>query len=244
MATGAETSQQSYLVEGNIGAGKSTFLMILKQYLNLQIVPEPCDQWQAVAGKYNVLEQFYKDPQRWAYTFQTYAFITRVMQKAHYEQKNGFGVQIVERSVFSDRYCFAQNSHELGFMDTMEWELYKEWFNWVLNHYIIPPQGIIYLRTNPEVCYERLKKRNRQEEETVSRDYLKSLHDKHEAWLITKTNIAPALEKIPVLVLEADDEFERNEKMQVQHMEQIIAFIAETAAPLHQKSSQISLTLL
>lgn len=244
MATGAEYPQQSsYIVEGNIGAGKSTFLMILKQYLNLQVVPEPCDKWQTVAGKFNLLDQFYRDPKRWAYTFQTYAFITRVMQKSQYAQKNDFGVQIVERSVFSDRYCFAQNSHELGFMDELEWELYKEWFNWVLNNYITPPQGFIYLRTNPEICYERLKKRNRHEEETVSRDYLESLHQKHESWLVKKENIASALVKVPVLVLEADDEFERNPNKQAQHIEQILAFIAETSIPSNKKSSQISLTL-
>lgn len=236
-------SSQSYIVEGNIGAGKSTFLMILKQYLNLQVVPEPCDKWQNIAGNFNLLDHFYRDPQRWAYTFQTYAFITRVMQKAHYEQKNGFGVQIVERSVFSDRYCFAQNSYELGYMNSMEWELYKEWFNWVLHNYIVPPHGFIYLRTNPEVCYERLKKRNRHEEETVSREYLQSLHDKHESWLVTKENIADALAKVPVLVLDADDEFERNPKKQAQHIEQILAFVAETATPSNLKSSEISISL-
>ncbi len=243
MAAGTPTVQQSYIVEGNIGAGKSTFLMILKQYLNLQVVPEPCDKWQTITGGHNLLDQFYRDPKRWGYTFQTYAFITRVMQKERAEQVNNFGVQIVERSVFSDRYCFAQNSHELGFMTAMEWELYKEWFEWVLHNYIKPPQGFIYLRTNPDICYERLKKRNRHEEETVSLEYLQSLHNKHEAWLVERQNIANALVNVPVLILEADDEFERSEKKQAQHIEQIIAFIAETSTPANQKQSHISLTL-
>jgi deoxyadenosine/deoxycytidine kinase len=243
MATGL-TAQQSYIVEGNIGAGKSTFLTVLKQYLNLQAVPEPCDRWQVITGGHNLLEHFYADPKRWAYTFQTYAFITRVMQQAHYAQENKYNIQIVERSVFSDRYCFAQNSFELGFMNDMEWELYKEWFGWVLDNYITMPSGFIYLRTNPDICYERLKKRNRHEEETVSYDYLQTLHTKHETWLINKEKIAPALATVPVLVLEADDEFERDTKKQAQYMEQIIAFIAQQAAHGNEKSAYSTLNLL
>jgi deoxyadenosine/deoxycytidine kinase len=45
------------------------------------MVPEPVDQWQNVNGQGgNMLQQFYDNPQRYAYTFQNYVFITRVMQ--------------------------------------------------------------------------------------------------------------------------------------------------------------------
>lgn len=48
------------------------------------MVPEPVDQWQNVGGKGgNMLDKFYSDPQRYAYTFQNYVFITRVMQVRH-----------------------------------------------------------------------------------------------------------------------------------------------------------------
>jgi deoxyadenosine/deoxycytidine kinase len=243
MTAAAVIPQQSYIIEGNIGAGKSTFLMVLKQYLNVQVIPEPCDKWQAVAGNFNLLEHFYQDPRRWAYTFQTYAFITRVMQKSFYENHNNFSIQIVERSVFSDRYCFAQNSYELGFMTDMEWQLYKEWFNWVLNNYIVSPHGFIYLQTTPNTCYERLKKRNRHEEESIALDYLESLHNKHETWLLKKENIASQLKNIPVLVLQVDDEFERSATKQAQLIEQIIGFISETSVAVNEKSSSISVTL-
>lgn len=50
-------------------------------HVPLQMVPEPVDQWQNVNGQGgNMLEQFYRDPERYAYTFQNYVFITRVMQ--------------------------------------------------------------------------------------------------------------------------------------------------------------------
>ncbi|MES1224467.1 MAG: deoxynucleoside kinase, partial [Bacteroidota bacterium] len=38
----------SIIVEGNIGAGKSTFLKMIDTYLDTQIVYEPHEQWQNV----------------------------------------------------------------------------------------------------------------------------------------------------------------------------------------------------
>ena len=46
-----------------------------------QAVPEPIDKWQNVDGKgANMLDEFYTNPKRFAYTFQNYVFVTRVMQ--------------------------------------------------------------------------------------------------------------------------------------------------------------------
>lgn len=42
----------------------------------------------------------------------------------------------------------------------------------------------MYLRTSPEVVYERMRKRARSEESCVSLKYLKELHSLHEKWLI------------------------------------------------------------
>lgn len=46
-----------------------------------QVVPEPVERWQNVDGKgANMLDAFYQNPERFAYTFQNYVFVTRVMQ--------------------------------------------------------------------------------------------------------------------------------------------------------------------
>lgn len=51
---------------------------------------------------------------------------------------------------------------------------------------------LVYLRTTPEVVYERMKARGRSEETSVSLDYLKQLHDLHEDWLIRGLRDRPA----------------------------------------------------
>jgi len=212
------------IIEGNIGAGKSTFLKILQNRLACQIVYEPHEQWQDIEGTGNLLDNFYKDSTRWAYTFQSYAFITRTLKQKEYALKNPYSTQILERSVFSDRHCFAKNLFESGSMSKLEWSLYLEWFNWFLDDHVKKPDGFIYLKTSPETCYKRLLKRNRKEEEAVPLEYLQKLHNKHEAWLIKKENVEEYIKNVPVLVLECDKEFEADEKQQANHMEKINSF--------------------
>ena len=98
----------TFCVEGNISVGKSTFLKrIIGDYIELhdlvELVPEPIQKWQHVgADSYNILEAFYQDPQRYAYTFQNYVFITRMM--AERESAGGIRpIRRMERSIFSDR---------------------------------------------------------------------------------------------------------------------------------------------
>ncbi len=216
--------QKYFVVEGNIGSGKSTFLKVINTFLNAQVVYEPHTKWQNVAGE-NLLERFYADTGRWAYTFQTYAFITRILERERAALSNMHPFQILERSVFSDRYCFAQNCFELGLMTALEWKLYQEWFAWLVDQYMVKPSGFIYLQTDPKICYKRLLKRNRPEELSVTLEYLQQLHDKHEKWLIHKDGVVEYIRETPVLVIPCDAEFETDRDMQKAHMSKIIDFL-------------------
>ena len=67
-----------YIVEGNIGVGKSTFLNLIQQNLpEVKILTEPKDNWTNQIYGQSLLENFYKSPQRWAYTLETLAMICR-----------------------------------------------------------------------------------------------------------------------------------------------------------------------
>lgn len=226
MVANTTLKQKNFIVEGNIGAGKSTFLRMIGEYLNVQTVFEPHDKWQNV-GTENLLEKFYADTNRWAYSFQTYAFVTRIMAQEEHAKINKYPVQILERSVYSDRYCFAKNCFELGNMNALEWKLYQEWFAWLVENYTVKPHGFIYLRTAPEVCHERLLKRARHEEAAVPLEYLQKLHQKHEDWLVNKIGVASYIQDTPVLILDCNKEFESNRDEQERHIEQIVHFLHE-----------------
>ncbi|KAI8013449.1 Deoxycytidine kinase [Camellia lanceoleosa] len=179
----------TFCVEGNISVGKTTFLQrIANETLELQdlveIVPEPINKWQDVGpDHFNILDAFYAEPQRYAYTFQNYVFVTRVMQ----ERESSGGIKplrLMERSVFSDRMVFVRAVHEANWMNEMEISIYDSWFDPVVS--CLPgliPDGFIYLRATPDTCHKRMLLRKRAEEGGVSLEYLRDLHEKHESWL-------------------------------------------------------------
>ena len=68
-------------------------LKMLRQYFNIQVVYEPHEKWQDVKGE-NLLDQFYRDGNRWAYTFQTYAFITRILEQENLPKQIQLGFSL------------------------------------------------------------------------------------------------------------------------------------------------------
>ncbi|PAN10155.1 hypothetical protein PAHAL_2G074600 [Panicum hallii] len=180
----------TFCVEGNISVGKSTFLQkIANETVELrdlvEIVPEPVSKWQDVGpDHFNILGAFYAEPQRYAYTFQNYVFVTRLMQ----EKESCGGIKplrLVERSIFSDRMVFVRAVHEANWLNGMELSIYDSWFDPVLSS--LPgliPDGFIYLRATPDTCHKRMMLRSRSEEGSVTLQYLQDLHEKHECWLL------------------------------------------------------------
>ena len=82
-------------IEGNIGAGKSTFLKLFEEYLaqNLphsMVLPEPVQAWmdtQDSKGK-SILEHYYEDQKKYGFTFQMNAFISRVNEIEEMRKQN------------------------------------------------------------------------------------------------------------------------------------------------------------
>lgn len=62
----------NFLIEGNIGAGKSTFVDQLKQLglPGVNVIQEPVDVWMNYNG-HNFLQHFYEDQSKWTFAFQT-----------------------------------------------------------------------------------------------------------------------------------------------------------------------------
>ncbi|KXZ43089.1 hypothetical protein GPECTOR_102g42 [Gonium pectorale] len=195
-AVGMTCDQVTLSVEGNISTGKSTFLSILQRDLfkdeGFSFVAEPIEQWQNVGGSsVNLLELFYKDSARMAYTFQNFVFLTRVLQASNaalYERET-YGLttkaRLLERSVFSDRMVFVRAVHASRDLADHELAIYDAWFGPILSSLpTLVPNGIVYLRASPDTCMARLRKRARSEEGGIPLAYLQCLHNNHEDWLL------------------------------------------------------------
>ena len=189
-------------LEGNIGSGKSTFVSLISKILNDCIfVQEPVDEWLKTKDNQgvNILDKFYSDTKKWAFPFQMCTYITRVQKISKIPQNK---LAIIERSVYTDKNCFCKSLYESKQMDDIEWKLYNDWFGWLNNTFHTEPNGYIYLKTDPKICFKRIKKRSRNEETTISLDYLTNLHDKHEEWMNKQD--------IPVLTIDVSQDFEHN----------------------------------
>jgi deoxyadenosine/deoxycytidine kinase len=157
-------------LDGNIGAGKSTLLQKLgTAFPYIKVVPEPVDTWTRLKNMdgRNLLELFYEDKRRWAYTFQNAAILSRLkMLKEAVKEALPGQMIITERSVLTDRFVFAQMLKDKGEIDPLEWDLYEMWYNTFATE--LPMAGIIYITTGVTTSSDRIKKRGRGGEERLS----------------------------------------------------------------------------
>ncbi len=217
-----------YILEGNIGVGKSTFLDLLTQNCpEISIIQEPLDSWNNNTHGKSLLENFYNNPNRWAYTIETMAMITRANDHIE-QQSNANHKRIMERSIYSGHYCFALNGKSSGYFNDIEWEIYLKWVDFLLHKNCQPPHGFIYLQASPTTCIARVKKRNRVSEKDLTLFYLRQIHDRHEAFLGEKQNVHECLKDVPVLVLNCDQEFEQDKEVMRNHGLRVRNFLEKT----------------
>jgi deoxyadenosine/deoxycytidine kinase len=171
------------LLEGNIGAGKSTVGNTLKESGLFDFIEEPVEAWQTGFAA-NLLDMFYRDMKRWAFTFQITAFITRAKTWQEVLALTDHSRVVLERSIFTDRFVFATNSYRIGGMTDVEWQVYCGLWEFLVSNYCVEPDCILYYRTPAEVCLERMKVRGRHEETGVTVEYLKQLEALHDEWLL------------------------------------------------------------
>ena len=193
-------------IDGNIGTGKSTFTNLLKENIsNAEYLQEPVDVWLNIKDSkgVNILQKFYEDKSRWSYTFQNIAFITRmklILDKVLTSSKDFI---ISDRCMETDKQIFAKILRNDNLLNDIEWKLYNMWndiYEKYFSYHLV--RNIIYLRCDPQISMERIKKRNRGEENTITIEYLKKIHNAHEEWLMDKYD-----EKINVLVINCNDDF-------------------------------------
>ena len=170
------------LFEGNIAAGKSTVGRRLAESELFGFVEEPVGAWQQDFEE-NLLDLFYRDTNRWAFTFQLAAFTTRAKTWTEVLAIIDHRNVVLERSIYCDRYVFAKNCYQSGLMKKTEWQLYCKLWDWLESNWCAEPDKIVYLRTPAEVCLERIEARGRAEETTIPVEYLRDLEVLHDEWL-------------------------------------------------------------
>ena len=171
-------------IEGNIGSGKSTFVETLKKYYKnpkIYFLQEPVEEWNTIKDKdgISILENYYKDQKKYAFSFQMMAYISRLSSLKNAIDANKYDYIITERSLFTDKEVFCKMLYDDGFIEEIEYTIYLKWFN-----EFIPKCEIsyVYLYTDTIVSFNRIEKRNRKGED-IPIEYLEKCKQYHDNWL-------------------------------------------------------------
>jgi deoxyadenosine/deoxycytidine kinase len=175
-------------IEGNIGAGKTTILeklqRLFKNNRNILFLREPLHIWESIqdSNGESILAKFYANPTTYAFTFQVMAFITRVsmLRKAIKENPNCQMI-LCERSLEADRHVFAKMLYDDNMIEDINYKVYLQFYEEYKQDFEL--DGIVYIDSEADVCYNRIKKRSRTGEEGVPLEYLKNCQKYHDEWL-------------------------------------------------------------
>ncbi len=160
------------VIDGVVGAGKSTLAKKLSEKLNIPIYFELQNQTTL-----NLLEEFYKDKKRWSFTLQIH-FLNERFRMIKEIHNNGGG--ILDRSIFGDR-IFAQMLNEDGWMTDDEFQTYTTLLDNMLQH-AKNPDYLIYIDCDLETALQRIKVRGREMEQDVDLRYWNRLNEKYTQW--------------------------------------------------------------
>lgn len=171
-------------IEGNIGSGKSRFLNILKDTFkndsSVVFIDEPVSDWNTIQDENGVamIEKFYGNQPKYSFAFQMMAYISRLANMKTAIEQNPGCVFITERCLYTDRYVFAKMLYDQKSMEQVEYQIYLKWFDHFVDTYKVT--NIVYIKTSPEVCDYRIKKRSRTGEDSIPLEYLIDCDKYHE----------------------------------------------------------------
>lgn len=188
-------------LEGNIGAGKTTILTHLENQMRddptVAFLREPVDLWQtfrdATTGE-NILQKFYQDTDKYAFSFQIMACVTRLSQlKQLIRERPECTMIICERSLDADKHIFATMLSNHGNIESINMRIYDYFYNEFASEFLV--NGIVYIDADPAVCHHRIQNRGRMGEDPISLEYLTECNQYYLDWLV---NTSTPMISIPV----------------------------------------------
>jgi deoxyadenosine/deoxycytidine kinase len=211
-------------VEGNIGSGKSTILRILEEkYKNnskIIFLQEPVEEWNKITDKENktILSKFYENQEKYSFSFQMMAYISRLALIRETIQKNPGVMIITERCLETDRHVFEKMLYDSGKIEEIEHKIYLRWFDHFANE--IKVNKIIYLKTSPETSFYRVGKRNREGESSIPLDYLIECNKYHENMIEKISSYG-----MTILTLESDIDSSLNQNIITKWVDEVDSFL-------------------
>ena len=167
------------VVEGVIGAGKTSLARLLSERLKARLVLEEVEENP-------FLKDFYRDRARFAFQTQMHFLFSRYQQQRSLRQMELFRERMVADYLFQKDRIFASLN-----LSERELALYERLVGW-LELEVMKPDVVVYLQASPDVLMERISRRARPYEKEMEREYIRHLNEAYNHFFFHYTE-APLL---------------------------------------------------
>lgn len=174
------------VVEGSIGAGKTTLSTMLAEDFNAELVLERF-------ADNHFLEKFYKDPEHYAFPVEMTFLMDRYQQLKNLLTARDLFTDFVIGDYFIDK-CLLFSKNNLA---KDEFSLFKTVFDTIAG-FLPKPDLILYLYTAPDRLLKQIAKRNRSFEKDITAEYLSDIQEKYLTYF--KEN-----QQIPILLVDTEN---------------------------------------
>jgi deoxyadenosine/deoxycytidine kinase len=157
-------SNRYVAIEGVIGVGKTTLAKRLAKTLTASLVLE-------VVEENPFLARFYDDPDAFSFQTQIFFLLSRYRQQLELAQRDMFSESVVADYIFAKDQIFATIN-----LAEEELALYRTIVP-LLEARLVRPDLVVYLQATTDVLLERIKRRGRDFERDISREYLETLSE-------------------------------------------------------------------
>lgn len=155
------------VIEGNIGAGKTTLSTKIADQFNARLILERF-------ADNPFLPKFYSDPSKYSFPLELSFLASRYRQlKEELVPQDLFKSFTVADYYFMKSLVFAAST-----LEGDEYNLYRQIF-YIIYGSLPRPDIYVYLHLNPERLLANIEKRGRNYEASITRDYLASIQESY-----------------------------------------------------------------
>lgn len=174
------------VIEGCIGAGKTTLAEMLSADMNAELILERF-------ADNCFLPKFYKDPLHYAFPVEMTFLTDRYQQLKQLLSQRDMFTDLVISDYFIDKcIIFSKNN-----LQADEYNLYTKVYD-IISTYLPKPDLLIYLYNNSDRLLRNIAKRGRSFEQDITAEYLDNIQDSYMTYLKQHPNL-------PILIVEARD---------------------------------------